>query len=187
MIDEQVRRQHVERLEPAPHVTEYLLQVLQHARGELVDQEGALRLEHVAGLAQDALAQRRGDGAERNARDDVVGARVTEASQDLLHRHGGSLHHAQPRVRDRVLQVADEIRVHLDGDKRRVAAHAAQHLGRDAADARTVLDDHAGARPVDGLQELLDEEPRARHDRAEHARVAEEVTREQQGVAVRPG
>ena len=42
LTDEQVRRQHVQRLELAPHVTEDALQVLQHARRELVD-AGTLR------------------------------------------------------------------------------------------------------------------------------------------------
>src|SRR5438874_4405099 len=56
LTDEQMRRQHVERLEPAADVAEDALQVLQHARGELVDEKCAAGFEHIAGLAQYSLA-----------------------------------------------------------------------------------------------------------------------------------
>src|SRR5258708_37577932 len=66
LTDEQMRRQHVERLEPAADVAEDALQVLQHARGELVDEKCPAGFEHIAGLAQYAFAQRCRNGAERN-------------------------------------------------------------------------------------------------------------------------
>src|ERR1700681_872349 len=56
LTDEQMRRQQVEQLEPAAHVAEDALQVLQHAGGELVHEKCAAGFEHIAGLAQYALA-----------------------------------------------------------------------------------------------------------------------------------
>src|ERR1700730_3683978 len=59
-----------------------------------------------------------------------------------------------------------------------------QEFSGDAAHSGTVLDDDAGPRPVQRLQQLLEEEARAGHDRAEHARMPEEVAREQEDVSV---
>src|SRR5205814_8644160 len=55
-------------------------------------------------------------------------------------------------------------------------------VGGNAAEAGSSLEDHARPRAVARLPELADGEAEARHDRAEHARMAEEVAREKEGI-----
>src|SRR6185437_15341570 len=88
LAEEQVCRQHVERLEAALDVMEDTLQVRKHAGGELVHQKGASRGQRAEGLEQNALAQLGRDGAEGNAGDDVVDVLVPLLAQDLVHRFG---------------------------------------------------------------------------------------------------
>src|SRR6185437_8265750 len=182
LTEEEVRRQDVERLELAPHVMEDALQVLEYTRRELEDEEGATGCQGLGSVAQDALTHLGRYGAERDSRDDVVGFAEAEALEDLAYRLRRVLHHLQTLVGQRHAQVVDEVRVHLDGDQNRIGAHAPQDLRGDDPDPGSVLDDDARLIPVDRLQQLFDQESRARDDRAEHARVAEEIAGEQQGV-----
>ena len=62
-----MRGQDVEGLELVANVAEDPLQILENTGRKLIDEKGAVWLQHAAGLAQNALAQRRGDGAERDA------------------------------------------------------------------------------------------------------------------------
>src|SRR2546421_5084880 len=96
--EEQVGGQHIQRLEPAAHVAEDPLQVLQYAGRELVHEERAARLEHITGLAQDALAQGCRNGAEGDAGDDVARLAVAELVQNLVNRDRGRLHYVQPPI-----------------------------------------------------------------------------------------
>jgi hypothetical protein len=59
--------QDIEGLELVADVAEDPLQILENAGRKLIDEKGAVRLQYATSLAQDALAQRRGDGAERDA------------------------------------------------------------------------------------------------------------------------
>jgi hypothetical protein len=61
-----MRRQHIEGLELVADVAEHAPQILANAGRKLIDQKQAVGLQHAMSLAQDALAQRRGDGAERD-------------------------------------------------------------------------------------------------------------------------
>src|SRR5215831_967957 len=158
LADEQKRRQDVQWLEAASDVAKDALQVAQDARGELVHEKRAAGLEHVVGLLQDALAQRRRDGTEGNARDDVIGAQVPVTAQDLIDRLRRALDDLQTLVAEGTVQIADKVGIHLDGDEYRVRTHAPQNLLRDDSDTGPVLDDHAGAAEVDRLQQLLEEE-----------------------------
>ena len=91
-------------------------------------------------------------------------------------------HHAQPRVRVVGAEELDELIVELDRDQLRVGPHAAQDLAGEGAHPGAVLDDQPRRGPVDVLQEVVDEEPRARDHRAEDLGIAEEVAGEQQGL-----
>ena len=84
MAEEQVGRQDVQGFELAPYIAENPLQIFQHPGGELVHQEGAAGLERFAGFEQDALAHRRGNGAEGNAGNDIAGVALSVLPQDLV-------------------------------------------------------------------------------------------------------
>ena len=71
--EEEPGRHDVSRLELLMHQRERGAQVGQHRPGELIDQERAVRVEHIVRGAQNPLAHLRGHGAVRNARDHVVG------------------------------------------------------------------------------------------------------------------
>src|SRR5918995_1420702 len=64
--------------------------------------------------------------------------------------------------------------VRLDDYQLRIRTHPAQDFLGHVADPRAVLDDHAGTRPVDMLQQLADEKAGTGNDRTQHARVAKE-------------
>lgn len=81
-------------------------------------------------------------------------------------------------------QKAHEFRVGLYGNEDRVRAHTPEDFRGDAANAGAVFHYHTRLTPVDGLQQLLDQEPRARNDRTEHAGMTEKIAREKQSVAV---
>ncbi len=178
-----MRGQHVQGLEFTADVTENPLQVLQNAAGELVHQERATGLEDLAGFQQDPFPHRGGNGAEGNSGNDVAGVALPVAAQDLVHGLGGALDDVQPLVLDGIAQVADEVRVGFNGDEHRIGAHASQHLGGDDTNAGAVLHDDPRLPPVHRLEELADEEARARNDRAEHHGMTEKVQREQPSAA----
>jgi hypothetical protein len=62
-----MRGQDIEGLELVADVAEDPLQILENTGRKLIDEKRAVRLQQAASLAQNALAQRRGDGAERDA------------------------------------------------------------------------------------------------------------------------
>jgi hypothetical protein len=62
-----MRGQDIEGLELVADVAEDPLQILENTGRKLIDEKRAVRLQHATSLAQNALAQRRGDGAERDA------------------------------------------------------------------------------------------------------------------------
>ena len=107
---------------------------------------------------------------------------VAQEGVDLERR---AAHHVQPRVRVVRAQELDELIVELDRDQLRVGPHPAQDLAGEGADSGAVLDDQSRRAPVDVLQQVVDEEPRARDHRAEDLRIAQEVAGEQQGMASR--
>ena len=61
-----MRGQHIEGLELVADGAEDPPQILENTGRKLIDQKQAVRLQHAESLVQDALAQRRGDGAERD-------------------------------------------------------------------------------------------------------------------------
>src|SRR5690348_16639881 len=153
-----MRRQNIERLEPALDDLERPLQIRQDAARELIDEEGPARLERGPSLADDVGAQRFGHGAEGDPGDDVARGAESELAQDAVHIRRRALHDVQSRIGERGPQELDEVAVRLDGDEMSIGAQVPQDLRGDAADARTVLHDDPRAAPVYRLEDLFDEE-----------------------------
>jgi hypothetical protein len=63
---EQARRHHVERLEVLVDQPEHFLEIRQNTAGELIDQEGAVGMEHRVCLSEDRLAELGRHGGIRN-------------------------------------------------------------------------------------------------------------------------
>jgi len=188
LAEEHLRGKNIERLEAALDEPEDPLQVRQHARRELIHEKAAARIEHRVRGIEDAAAQLRLHGAQGHAGDHIVGFDVPQVAQHLVRPNGGFEHHLQARIGDGALQEAHEVGIGLDRDQARVGAHPAQHFGRKSAHPRPVFHDDPGVRPINGLQDLVDQKARARDQRAQHSRVLQEIAgKEQQLVAMSRG
>src|ERR1700688_1708024 len=104
-------------------------------------------------------------------------------TEDLDDRLCGGFNHVKALVLRRRAQETHELRVGFYGNEACVRAHAPQHFRRDAANTGAIFHYHARLRPVDRLQQLLDQEPRAGNDRAEHPGMTKKIAREQQSVS----
>jgi len=69
---EQPRWHHVERFEVLVHEAEGLLEIGQDRSGKLVDEKGAIGIQHRSGFVQDLIPDPRVHGCIRDAGDDVV-------------------------------------------------------------------------------------------------------------------
>src|ERR1700733_7182976 len=98
-------------------------------------------------------------------------------AEDLDDRLVRAFDHVQALILGGRPQETDELRIDFYGNEARIRAHAPQDFRRNAADTRAIFHDHARLRPVDRLQQLLDQESRAWNDRAQKncARTAKRV------------
>src|ERR1700733_11126260 len=104
-------------------------------------------------------------------------------AEDLDDRLVRAFDHVQALILGGRPQETDELRIDFYGNEARIRAHAPQDFRRNAADTRAIFHDHARLRPVDRLQQLLDQESRAWNDRAQHPGMAKKIAREQQSVS----
>src|SRR5215469_15110128 len=171
--------QNVERLELLAHRAEAGFQIGQNRIGELVDQQGSIGAEHLAGLLHNFLAGWIGNQAVRDAGDNIVRAFQVEIGEHLASTGGGAVHDAQTGIVDLGLEKFDELRIQFDGCQYAVGAQPLQDLLGDRTHAGPVLDDHLSAVPIYLGKDIVYQEWGTGNNRPKHGGMPEKIAREQ--------
>src|SRR3954451_12030334 len=175
---EQGGRRYVDPFETALDRREVRLDEIAHLGAELVHQERAAGTDHLGGRFGDAFADSGRKGREGQAREHVVGRAEAAVVEDLLDIRSRTRDRDQPRIVDRLLQIAGEIRVGVDRYYSRVGSELIEHWTGEGSYPRAIFDEQLRVRPVDRRKHPFNENLARWNDRADHHWVLQEAPQE---------
>jgi hypothetical protein len=95
-------------------------------------------------------------------------------------------HRLQTGIRELARNIASEIVVGVDRQKRRIRRKAIQDVLGEGADTGTIFDEELGIRPIDGAQHLVDQDLGRGDHRPHHHRMLDEAPEEHPERAAAP-
>ena len=147
-------------------------------RAELIHQERTAGAQHALRRSGDSRPHAGGQRREGKTRQHVVGGLMAVLGNDPLDIRRRSMDRDKPRIRDRMIEIANEIGVGVDRDQHRVRRHPLQDRATEGADAWPVFDEQLATAPVDRAEHFRDQAIRRGDDRPHHHRMLQETGKE---------
>src|SRR5919112_1084938 len=134
------------------------------------------------GLAKDDLANLSRYGGVGYSGENVIGVAQIQFGQCRVGVRRGAVHHMQAVIMDLAPKEPHEICIGFERYHHRIRPHPPENLGGERPHTRTIFQKHTSTRPVHLVKNFVHEKARARDQAAEHFRVLDEITSEEQDL-----